>query len=123
MDTKTTISITEARKQIYKIVDEVATANTYYTITEKGKPKAVIISSEEFESWMETLEVMRAWPDYKKDIKKINKDIQTGKYKSYPTLEEVMLGQGYVFSDKKAKYEISNKIRTKRNKTTKKNTK
>ncbi len=122
MDIRTTLSVSEARKQIFTIIDQVEKLGARYTLTEKGKPKAVIMSAEEFESWIETLEVMNDWPDYKKDIKRIHNDIKTGKYKTYPTLEEVMLEHGYV-SDKKAKYEVSNSLRTKSKKATQKNTK
>lgn len=40
----------------------------YYTLTDKGRPKAVVMSAEEFESWAETLEVMRDFPNLDKDI-------------------------------------------------------
>jgi len=122
MDTQTTLSVSEARKRIFTIIDQVNKLGSRYTLTEKGRPKAVIISAEEFESWVETFEVMRDCPNLLKDIKKVEKDIKSGKYKAYSTLEEVMLERGYVVSDKKAKYEVSNPIRAKRKKTAKKNT-
>jgi len=123
MDTQTTLSVSEARKKIFTIIDQVNKLGSRYTLTEKGRPKAVIISAEEFESWIETFEVMRDCPNLLKDIKEVERDIKSGKYKTYPTLEEVMLERGYIVSDKRAKYEVSNPVRAKRKKTTKKNTK
>jgi prevent-host-death family protein len=53
MKTKTTLSITEARKNIYAIADEIQKAEKYYTLTEHGRPKVVMLSAEEFESLTE----------------------------------------------------------------------
>lgn len=103
MNSKTTLSISEARKKIFQIADDVAKASIHYILTENGKPKIVIMSAEEFESWVETLEVIKDFPDLDKDIKESDKDVKTGKYKKYATLEEILKKEGY---------EISNKIET-----------
>jgi len=100
MDTKTTLSISEARKKIFQIAEEVQKPNTHYTLTENGRPKAVLISAEEFESWIETLEVMEEFPDLAKDIKQLDEDIKSGAYKTYPTLEDIMSDYGFVLADK-----------------------
>ena len=122
MDTKTTLPISEARKKIFKIAKMVQKPSIRYTLTDKGKPKAVVMSAEEFESWQETLEVMRDFPDLGKDIKKVDRDVRTGKYKKYPTLEKVLADYGFVLADKsKIKYEVSNKVRAKGKKRTGKN--
>lgn len=113
MDTKTTLPISEARTKIFKIVDQIQKTGSYYTITEKGKPKAVIMSAEEFESWQETLEVQKMFPNLEKNIKKVQKDVKTGAYKKYPTLEEILKKEGFVLADKgKSKY-VSVKNRAK----------
>ena len=49
MKTKTTLSISDARKNIFEIIDEVQKPNVYYTLTERGKPRAVVLSAEKFE--------------------------------------------------------------------------
>ncbi len=106
MNTKMTLPVSEARTKIFKIVDQIQKTGSYYTITEKGKPKAVIMSAEEFESWQETLKVQKMFPNLEKDIKKAEDDY---KNKEYVTLEEVLKKQGYVLADKsKKKYEVSN---------------
>lgn len=48
MDMTTTLSITEARKKLFLIADEVTQENIYYTLTEYGRPKIVIISAAKF---------------------------------------------------------------------------
>ena len=105
MNTKTTLSISEARKKIFKIAEEVQKPSNYYTLTEKGRPKVVLMSAEEFESWQETLEVMREFPDIEKDIKKAEKEYKRG---DYITLEELLAKEGYILKDKgKKKYGVS----------------
>ena len=57
-----TLPLTEARKDLSKIVDEVSSVHEHVVITKKGRPEAVLISAQEFESWQETLEIMeRLW--------------------------------------------------------------
>lgn len=121
MDIKTTISITEARKRIFEIAEEVQKPNKVYVLTSGGKPKAVIMSAEEFESWQETLEVMQDFPDLKKDMEEVEKNIKSGAWKNYPTLEEIMGEYGYVLADKsKNKYEVERQVRKKSKKRSRK---
>ncbi len=105
MDTKTTIPISEARKRIFEIAEAVQKPNIHYTFTENGRPKAVMMSAEEFESWRETMEVARDFPDLKKDIAEAERAYAKG---NYLTLEEVLAEEGYVLADKsKYKYAVS----------------
>ena len=111
MDTKHTISISEARKRIFEIADEVQQPDTHYVLTENGKPKAVILSAEEFESLIETLEVMEEFPDLEKDIQEVERDIKSGAFENYSTLEELLEKEGFLVADKgKQKYGVSNKV-------------
>ena len=97
MDTKTTLPISEARKKIFKIAKMVQKPSTHYTLTEKGRPKVVVMSADEFESWQETLEVMRIFPRLGKDIEKAEKEYKKG---DYLTLEKVLFKEGFVLSKK-----------------------
>ncbi len=107
MSAKTTISITEARKRIFDIAEEIQKPGVYYTFTEKGRPKAVMMSADEFESWAETLEVMQDFPDLKKDLEETEKAIKTGEYKKWISLDQLLAREGFVMADKsKKKYAI-----------------
>lgn len=53
----TTIPANEARINLYQILSEVGENWRQFTITLRGRPKAVILSPEEFASWQETLEI------------------------------------------------------------------
>lgn len=94
MDIKRTISISEARKRIFKIADEVQAQNKAYTLTADGKPKAVIMSAKEYESWVETMEVLSDFPDIRKDIAETEEAIRTGEYKKWSTLNDLQRDWG-----------------------------
>jgi len=87
MSVKNTITITEARKNIFKIAEDVQIPSQYYFLTEKGRPKAVLMSAEEFESWAETLEVMIDFPNLKNDIAVAEEDYKKGDYKTLDDYE------------------------------------
>jgi len=81
-----TMPLTEARKGLSKIVDEVAAIHEHVTITRQGKPAAVVMSADEFESWQETLEIMSD-PEAVAAIKRGMRDVKAGRTRP---LEEVL---------------------------------
>lgn len=87
MDSKTTISITEARKKIFDIAEEVQKPNKYYTLTEKGRPKVVLMSAEEFDSIMETMEILSD-PKIMANIKKAEEEFKRGEYQSWDEVKK-----------------------------------
>lgn len=112
--TKTTISITEARKRIFDIAKEVQAPNKVYTLTSDGKPKAVIMSAEEYESMIETMEVERIFPDLDKDIAEMEEAFRTGEHKKWPTLEDLERDWGFAVAEKpKKKYGVHSRNKTK----------
>jgi prevent-host-death family protein len=113
MNTKTTISISEARKNIFKIAEQVQKPGVYFTFTEKGKPKGVIMSAEEFESWTETMEVMQQFPNLDKDIAEADRAIKTGDFSGYIALEELEKKWGF---NKRGKLKTKNGISSTRRK-------
>jgi len=120
MNPKTTLPISEARKKIFQIAEEVQKPGVYYMLTENGKPKAVLMSAEEFESWAETLEVMQEFPDLKKDIEETDRAVKSGEYKNWITLEDLLAKEGFVLADKSnKKYGVSNTHKAKRSKSVK----
>lgn len=113
---KHTISISEARKRIFEIAEEVQQPDTHYVLTENGKPKAVILSAEEFESLWETIEVLQEFPNLDKDIAEAEAEYKRGEY---VTLEELLAKQGYVLADKgKQQYGVSRRHSKKNSKKT-----
>ncbi len=78
----TTIPISRVRKDIFRVTDA-AQDGAYITITENGEAKAVLMSAGEFDSWRETLEVMREFPNIEKDVAAARRAIKSGAYKRY----------------------------------------
>jgi prevent-host-death family protein len=102
MTTKNILSITEARQNIFKLAKNVQKEGVYYTLVQYGRPKAVLMSADEFESWQETMDVLREMPDLPREIKKAREEFKRGEY---VTLQEVLAKEGYVLADKaKNKY-------------------
>ncbi len=95
MNTKTTLPISEARKKIFNIAEDVQKPGNYYTLTEKGRPKAVIMSAEEFESIMENLEILSN-PRIMDEIRRAEKEYERG---DYVTLDKLIKELGYKDSD------------------------
>lgn len=107
MNPKTTLPISEARKKIFKIAKEVQKPSNYYTLTEKGKPRAIMMSVDEFESWRETLEVIKDFPDLEEETRTAEADYREGRYK---TLEDILAKEGFVaVNSDLRKHEISSR--------------
>lgn len=81
-----TLALTEARKDLSKLLDEVSATHEHITITRQGRPAGVVMSAEEFESWQETLEIM-ADPEAVAALKEGLRDIKAGRVRP---LEEVL---------------------------------
>ena len=80
------------------------------------------MSAEEFESWVETLEVMQEFPDLKKDIEEAERAFKSGEYKSWTTLEDLLAREGLLIADKsRKKYGVSSKNKAKCRQRIKKN--
>lgn len=112
---KHTIPITEARKNIFALINDVNIKGTRYILTDKGHAKAIIMSAEEFEAWQETLEVMKDFPDLDEAIKKAHDEYSEGKY---VTLEKLLMNGGYIMDKARKKYDIpgrSSKTNRKKN--------
>ena len=77
-----TISLKEARNRFSTIVDKVGRLSERYVVTKNGAPKAVVMSADEFESWMETLELL-ANPKAVKALEQGLKEAKAGKFRSF----------------------------------------
>ena len=102
MDIKKVLPLTEARRNIFQIIADIKKEGACYGLTERGRVVAVLIGADEFESWRETLAVMKDFPELDKSIAEAKKDWQN---KNYISLDHVLAREGYVLADKpKAKY-------------------
>lgn len=72
------IGISNLRAKLTDIVDEVEEKMERYTVTVSGKPKAMLVSLEEFESLEETAEILSIPGEYEK-IMEGTKEAKEGK--------------------------------------------
>lgn len=79
------ISITEARKKLFKLAEAVQMPDTHYILTIDGKPEVVLMSFEEFESLWETIDELSD-PDSLEALRKAEEEFARG---DYVTLEEM----------------------------------
>ncbi|OPY00862.1 MAG: Antitoxin RelF [Syntrophorhabdus sp. PtaB.Bin184] len=82
-----TLSLTEAKMKLSSLVDSVSSTDEEITITRNGRPAAVLISPDEYESWKETIAV-RADKDLMKEIRQGLSLLKKNKAKLY-TLDEL----------------------------------
>ncbi len=53
MKTKTTLSITKGREKIFSIAEKIQKEEDYFTLTERGVPKVVMLSAQRFENFFQ----------------------------------------------------------------------
>jgi len=80
------LPLSEVKMKLSELVEEVSSRDEEITITRNGKPVAIIISQDEFESWKETLSI-RADEEFMAEIRRGLKDLKK-KRKLY-TLDEL----------------------------------
>lgn len=110
-------SITEARRRIFDLAEEVQEPGSYYVLTEHGKPKVVMMSSGWFESLIETIELLEDFPMLDKEIREAREAFTTGKTVAL----ENMLTQHMCAADKGGTYAVPRRSVKKRAKRTRKN--
>jgi len=82
-----TLSLSEAKINLSRLIDKVSTSDEEIVITKNGRPAAVLVSPDEFEGWKETL-LIRSDPGFLKEIRKGIKVFKQNKANLY-TLEEL----------------------------------
>ena len=83
-----TISVSEAKMKLSALVDSVKNTDEEVVITKNGRPVAVLVSPDEFDSWRETLKVLSD-SDLKEEIKNGLESLKKGKSSLY-TLDELL---------------------------------
>lgn len=81
-----TLPITEARAKFLELVKKAGSVFERFIVTKKGRPEAVVMSYDEYEGWLETLDIMSD-PQLAKGIKEAQEDVKKGRIYSF---EEVI---------------------------------
>ena len=87
-----TISVRELRPQLSKVIDNIHKKFDRYVITRRGKPEVIMMSMDDYEGLLETLEI-ESDPELMADIRQAQKDMKNGKGKS---LEQIHKELGIV---------------------------
>ena len=82
-----TLSLSEAKIKLSALIDGIGIDDEEVIITKNGRPAAVLVSPEEFDSWKETLAV-RENNDLMKEIKSGMASLKAKKASLY-TLDEL----------------------------------
>jgi prevent-host-death family protein len=77
-----TIPLSKAKAGFSKLIDDVGKTRSAYRITKGGEAEAALISMEEYESLVETIEILSD-PDLMKQIKQSRLDIEKGRLVSH----------------------------------------
>lgn len=97
------ISATEAANHFGALLDEVAGKSGHYLITRLGRPRAVMISVDEYREILEILETLEELADeqYLAGVREAREDIALGRTMTFDELEE-RLGLSVLPSGEKA---------------------
>lgn len=79
-----TISTREFRTHLAGVLNDVVKRFDRYVISKRGKPEAILMCVDDYEGWLETIEIMSS--------KKALNDIETAK-------RELRHGKGYSFEE------------------------
>jgi len=82
-----TLSLSEVKMKLSELIENVHSTDEEIVITKNGRPSAVLVSPDEFESWKETVDI-KSDIDLMNEIKKGLLALKT-KSKLY-TLEELL---------------------------------
>jgi prevent-host-death family protein len=84
-----TVSLTQLRPKFPEILDRVSKYFDRYIITRHGKPEAVVIAQEDYESLLETLEILSD-KELMREIRKSEADLKAGKAVPWEKLKAKM---------------------------------
>lgn len=77
-----TLPLTEAKSALSGLVDRVSKLDEPIVITKNGRPAAVLVSPDEYESWQETLAI-RKDAALMKEIRRGLRALESGKARLY----------------------------------------
>lgn len=84
-----TLPLSEAKAKLSQLVDAVASRDEQITITRNGRPAAIIVSPDEYESWEATIEIIRD-PEFMASIRRGLRDLEEGRVVTERELEELL---------------------------------
>lgn len=90
-----TVSATTARAKFYDLIDEVAASGKHVGITKKGETKAVLVSQEDWDAMVVTLETLSD-RELMDQIRESEKDIKAGRVHDWEDIKKELGLEKYV---------------------------
>jgi antitoxin YefM len=89
----TTVPLAEARAQLSRLVDEAVRTHQRVEVTRQGRRAAVILSADDYDSIMETLDILSD-SELVREIRDAEEDAARGEVYSLEEVTEEMRAQG-----------------------------
>ena len=81
-----TLSLKELRPELPKVIERIDGKLDRYIVTKRGKPVVVMLSIDDYESLMETLDIL-ADPEAMAGLREGEKDIKKGRTRSWKEIK------------------------------------
>ena len=81
-----TVSLKELRPKLPKVIDRIDHQLDRYIVTRRGRPVVVMLSVDDYESLMETLDILTD-PDTMAAIRAGEKDLKAGRVRSWEDIK------------------------------------
>ena len=85
------ITASDAKKRLLELIRDADQSFERYCITRNGEPKAVLMSVDDYEGWLETLEILSS-KEAVAEIRKARKELDAGKGVPFETILEKLRG-------------------------------
>ena len=82
-----TVSLKELRPELPGVIDRIDRKLDRFVITRRGKPVAVLLSADDYESLMETLDIL-ADPKAMARLRKGEEDVRRGRTRSWKDVKK-----------------------------------
>jgi antitoxin YefM len=89
----TTLPLAEVRAHLSRLVDEAVRTHLRIEVTRQGRRAAVILSADDYDSIMETLDVLSD-PDLMKELRQGRADIARGNFHTLDDMAKEMRAKG-----------------------------
>lgn len=103
---KNIISTTEARRNIFKLTEAVQKPGNYYVLTENGQSKVVLLSADEYDSLLATIDALIEDPDLPQLKAEADEAVRTGDFSNYISFDDFLKEEGFVVAEKGGQYVV-----------------
>lgn len=76
------ISVRALRSNLAGVLEDIKTHMDRYVISKRGEPEAVLMCVDDYEGWLETLEIVSS-KDAMEDIRKAKRELAAGKFYTF----------------------------------------